>query len=161
MLINANWWRLMLIDANWCWSMLTDADRCWLMLIDADWCLYKIQPGNLLSERTFGVSPVIFDEIVGPDQSHSCRPSEKFSEFNFLKLFWNILHQRLSTELRFKGKLPEKCRFSRRNISHFLLVTRYLPIFMFVLFEKYMYSSGQAGTSCCKLADPQSSVCNS
>ena len=55
---------------------------------------------------------------------------EKFLGSNFVWAFdWNILHQRLSTELRFKGKLPEKCRFCRRNISYFFLrVTGYLAI---------------------------------
>ena len=55
---------------------------------------------------------------------------EKFLGSNFVWAFdWNILHQRLSTELRFKGKLPEKCRFCRRNISYFFLrVTGYFAI---------------------------------
>lgn len=83
-----------------------------------------------------------------PDQTSPncwlCGLSEKFLKSNFVWAFdWNILHQRLSTELRFKGKLPEKCRFSRRNISHFLLVTRHLRIFLFVFSEKYSFSIGK------------------
>ena len=61
MLIDADWRWLKLIGADWCWLMLIDADWCWLMLTDADWCSNKVQPGFLLSKRTSGASPVIFD----------------------------------------------------------------------------------------------------
>ena len=60
----------MLIDADWCWLMLIDTNGCWLMpidmlidmLIDANWYSDTVQTGFLLSERSSGVSPVIFKE---------------------------------------------------------------------------------------------------
>ena len=54
----------MLMYADWCWLMPTNCAWGWLKLLSADWCSNKVQLGFLLSERTSGASPVIFEHIT-------------------------------------------------------------------------------------------------
>ena len=59
MLYDVIWCFMMLYDVLWCSMIFFDVLWCFMMFYDVLWCLKSIL-GFFLSERTSGVSPVIF-----------------------------------------------------------------------------------------------------